>query len=259
MLFNSRKNTYVAGEGPIKYLDGSSLARPLDAPRQQMMIMGVFVVVAVIIGAVLLFNIIDAATNSAARAQAGVEENLSRPTSMESLPSLPSLIGLDGEGIKTAFANAGYTVVDQSVLTGNDDGTIQLIKLPADVSPEQAGAMYLKGVAKLSAADATLLLNGSWQFTAAPGDALDMRVKYADFSSGSVDAAVKTALVSEGLDTTALGQAGVDDLGNTFQSGTIEVQGTVYQWQVSALPLSSKYDISGLPETAAYVGIRLYQ
>lgn len=259
MLFNSRQNGYVVGKGPIKYLDGSSLSRPLEAPRQQMMIMGGFVVVAIIIGVVLLFNIINAATNSAAHSQASVEENLARPTSMESLPSLTSLIGLDADGIKTAFANAGYTVIDKSLLTGADDGSIQLIKLPTDVTAEQAGAMYLKGVSKLTASDATLLLNGSWQFTAAPGDAVDMRVKYADFSSGSVDAAVQNAMAAEGLDTTTLGQSGLDDSGNTFQAGTLNAQGAVYQWQVSAIPLSSKYDIAGLPENATYVGIHLYQ
>ena len=31
MFFNARKNGYDAGDGPVRYLDGSSLTRPLEA------------------------------------------------------------------------------------------------------------------------------------------------------------------------------------------------------------------------------------
>ena len=86
-----------------------------------------------------------------------------------------------------------------------------------------------------------------------------MRVGYADFTSGSLEAAIQSAIASEGFDpaTTPEGGAGVDEVGNTFQSGTIDVNGTVYTWKVSALPLSNMYDITGLPESAVYVGIRM--
>ena len=33
MFFNARKNGYDAGDGPVRYLDGSSLTRPLEAPK----------------------------------------------------------------------------------------------------------------------------------------------------------------------------------------------------------------------------------
>ncbi|MEG2533505.1 MAG: teichoic acid transporter [Gordonibacter sp.] len=260
MFFNSRRNVYDAGEGPVRHLDGSSLLRPIDPPKPQLIIMGAFVVAAIIIGGVLLFNVLDNVTHSAERAQQSVEQNLARPAAMESLPNLPSLIGLDNEGIKAAFAGAGYIIADKTAMSGGaDDGSLDLIKLPSDVSVEQAALMYAQGIPKLSAADATLLLNGSWQFTTTPGDYLNMSVKYADFSSGSVEAAVQTALVSEGLDATTLGEAGVDDSGNTFQTGTVDVGGTIYQWRISAIGLSSVYDVKGLPETAVYVGIRLFQ
>lgn len=48
-----------------------------------------------------------------------------------------------------------------------------------------------------------------------------------------------------------------DEVGNTFQTGTVDIDGDTYTWRVSAAPLSDKYDIKGLPGTAAYVGIRL--
>ena len=52
-------------------------------------------------------------------------------------------------------------------------------------------------------------------------------------------------------------ESGVDDAGNTFQTGTIDVDGTTYAWRVSAIALSSVYDITGLPDTAVYVGVRM--
>ena len=48
-----------------------------------------------------------------------------------------------------------------------------------------------------------------------------------------------------------------DEVGNTFQTGTVDIDDVTYTWRVSAAPLSDKYDIKGLPSTAAYVGIRL--
>ena len=102
MFFNARKNGYDAGDGPVRYLDGSSLTRPLEAPRPQMLAMAAFVLAAAVIGGVFLFNVIDNVTHSAERARATVEQNLARPASMASLPNLASLVGLNAEGVKAA-------------------------------------------------------------------------------------------------------------------------------------------------------------
>lgn len=256
MFFNARKNGYDAGDGPVRYLDGSSLTRPLEAPRPQMLAMAAFVLAAAVIGGVFLFNVIDNVTHSAERTRATVEQNLARPASMASLPNLASLVGLDAEGVKTAFAESGWSIADKGALSGDESGNLDLIKLPDDVSEAQALLMY-SNVSSLSAADATLLLNGSWQFTSEAGGSVNMRVKYADFSSGSVEAAIQAAMASEGLEGSTLGESGVDDAGNTFQTGTIDVDGTTYAWRVSAIALSSVYDITGLPDTAVYVGVRM--
>ena len=257
MFFNARKNGYDAGDGPIRYLDGSSLARPLEAPRPQMLAMAAFVLAAAVIGGVFLFNVIDNVTHSAERTRATVEQNLARPASMASLPNLASLVGLDAEGVKAAFAESGWSIADKGALSGDESGNLDLIKLPDDVSEAQALLMY-SNVSGLSAADATLLLNGSWQFTSEAGGSANMRVKYADFSSGSVEAAVQTAIASEGFDPATAGEMAVDESGNTFQEGPVAAGDGTYHWRVSAIKLSSVYDIKGLPDTAVYVGIRLY-
>ena len=228
MLFKSRRNEYADTDGPVRYLDDSGLRRPLDMPRPQIAIMFAFVLVAALIGGYLLFNVLDAVRGGTARAQASVEENLSREVSYD-LPALTSYITLNDDEIKQAVADAGLTVIDKGGMSDDPEAALELIKLPSDVSELDAGLMYNKGVSKLSASEAALLLNGSWTLDA---DRFD-----------------PATIAEDGM--------GVDEVGNTFKQGTVDVDGTAYTWKVSALPLSEMYDISGLPETAVYVGVRL--
>lgn len=109
MLFKSRRNEYADTDGPVRYLDDSGLRRPLDMPRPQIAIMFAFVLVAALIGGYLLFNVLDAVRGGTARAQASVEENLSREVSYD-LPALTSYITLNDDEIKQAVADAGLTV-----------------------------------------------------------------------------------------------------------------------------------------------------
>ena len=102
------------------------------------------------------------------------------------------------------------------------------------------------------------LLKGSWTFTVSRNDYVDMRREVRRLlvrqrGGGHSQA----AMASEGLEGSTLGESGVDDAGDTFQTGTIDVDGTTYAWRVSAIALSSVYDITGLPDTAVYVGVRM--
>ena len=254
MLFEPHRKEYVDTEGPVRYLDGSSLLRPLDMPRQQLALMAVFVAVAALIGGIMLFNILDSIQGNAARAQASVEENLAREVTYD-LPSLPSLIQLDDASIKQTFTDAGFTTYEPS--PSEDGSGFELVKLPSDVSLPEAGLLYQQGVANLDAADAARLLNGSWTFTIERENALNMRLRYTDFSSGGVEAAVEAAIASEGFDASTASEIAVDEAGNTYRSGSIDVNGTAYTWRVSAIALSEVYSISGLPESATYVGVRM--
>lgn len=261
MQFNffNKRNDYVESDGPVRYLDASGLQRPLDMPRSQLAIMGLFVTAAAVIGGFMLFNVLDEVQGKAARAQASVEQNLAREVTYD-LPVLPSVIqNGDNASIKQGFVDAGATIYDTTSEEEAAAGNMDIIKLPSDVSELDAGVLYSKGVANLSAAEAALLLNGSWTLEVDRSEGVSMRVTYADFTSGTVEAAVQAAIASEGFDpaTTPEGGAGVDEVGNTFQTGTVDVGGTVYTWKVSAIALSSVYDISGLPDTAVYVGVRL--
>lgn len=258
MFFEERrKEEYTQGTGPVRYLDGSSLGRPFDLPKQAKTALVAFMAVAAVIGCIFLYNFFDTVVNAEAHERENVEANLTRDVSYD-LPQLTALMALDNETIKQTFADAGHTIYDKTS-EDNADGGLDLVKLPSDVSEVEAGMLYAQGVSNLSASDAAKLLKGSWTLDVSRKDYTDMRVRYADFSSGSVEAAIQAAMASEGLDadTSTLGDSGTDDAGNTFQAGTIDVDGAVYSWRVSAIALSSVYDISGLPDTAVYVGIRM--
>ena len=83
MFFNERKKEYVSAGGPVRYLDGSSLARPFDLPKRALAVLCVFVLVAAVIGGVFLYNFLDTVLNASTREQASVEENLARDVSYD--------------------------------------------------------------------------------------------------------------------------------------------------------------------------------
>ncbi len=250
-----RKPDYVRQEGSVRYLDSLNLARPLSMPRAQQAIMAAFVVVGIIIGVSLYQGTVGAAQQTQQLSETSVEENLSRPVTYD-VPVLTGLAGLENQEILDAFTNAGYTIYNQ---TEEGSEGLNLIKLPSDVTLADAATMYAKGVASLSAADASRLLNGSWSFSLDRSSGESYSVKYADFSSSSIEAAIASAIATEGFDpaTTPEGGSGTDDVGNTYQTGTVDMGGTTYTWRVSATALSNKYSVSGLPDSAVYVGIRM--
>ena len=247
-----RHTDYSIEQGNVRYMDGSSLLRPVDMPRSQKIIMAAFVVIAVIIGFRLATGAITAVSDSNTQSKASVEENLARSVSYN-LPVLTQMAEMDDQTILDSLTAAGYTVYNQ---TAEGTAGLDLVKLPSDVTVADAAAMYAKGVGSLSASQAALLLNGSWTLTVDRADTLSMAVKYADFSSSTLEAAIQAAIAAEGFEASSASMD-TDEVGNTFQTGTVDIDGDTYTWRVSAAPLSDKYDIKGLPSTAAYVGIRL--
>ena len=69
--------------------------------------------------------------------------------------------------------------------------------------------------------------------------------------------AFRKALEAEGFDPESVAESGVDDSGNTYSMGTVDVDGVLCSWKISALKLDEIYSISSAPEEACYVGVRL--
>lgn len=246
----------AAHEGSVAYLDGSGLARPFDLPKSAYRFVAVLLVAAAVIGALMLSRYFDATVGAPARAQQQVQDNIARKVDYD-LPTLSALMASDDEAIKQSLSDAGFTLYETTKEGQYPDGGFDLVKLPADVSLAEAGVMYASGISSLSAVDASKLLKGSWTLSVNRTGTTDMRLRYADFASGSVDAAIKAAMQAEGLAEAKIAESGTDDAGNTYESGTVDANGATYSWRVSAISLSSAYKIDGLPDTAVYVGIRM--
>lgn len=248
---------YSDREGGVNYLSQKGLDKQLTMPRWQVWIMLAFAVVGIVIAAYLVSTLYGAFEGAAERAEAATTANLTRNVSYD-LPRLQDLVVYDDASMKQSFIDQGLTTY---LLSDEDDVTsFNLAKLPSDVSETEAAIMYTTGIAKLGASDAAKLLKGSWTLYVDHEGGTSYRLRYADFESGSAELAVDAAIAAEGFDVATVSDdnQGVDEAGNTFKAGTVQgADGNIYSWRVSAIKLSEIYNVSGLPESAMYVGIRL--
>lgn len=243
-------------EGPVSYLDGSSLSRPLTMPRTRAYLIAValFALLALAVGAWAATSGIDSVSHMRKAAAQDVSAELNRGVKLE-LPALSGYLGMDSETLGATLAEAGYTAIDMNAVGGSQTNAIDFVKLPSDVSVADATVMYAKGIASLSAPEAARLLSASWRITSEGPNVSDLHLKYADFSSKDIQAAIDNAIAAEGWQDSEMGDSGEDSVGNTFQSGTVAVDGQTIEWTVSACALSEVYANEGLPSNAVYVGI----
>lgn len=255
-LLHPQPVEYTRKDGNIMRLDDAGLKRPLGMTRQAKLIVAALVVAGIVIGAMILNNTVYETARQAKLAQASVETNIQREASADALPNLASYITMSDDEIKAAIEQQGFSIYDA---TSESDSGITIYKLPSDVSVVDAGLLYSRGISKLTASQATLLLNGSWQLGTNHDSGTTIVVRYADFKSTSAESAISLAMSKEGIETGSVSDSGTDDSGNTYRSGALEANGATYTWRVSAIDLSKIYDISGMPSPAYYVGIRLTQ
>ncbi len=255
ILHYTNRRTYSHQEGDIAYLDGAPLNRPLSLPAGQRVIVIVLVAIAALLGFLFVNNTVLAQLRESAAAEQAIEDNLARQASIETIPSMQKLITMNEAGIRETFEEEGYTLFDASASTDDDDDLV-LYKLPSDMTLEEASGMYARGINNLTAPQATKLLNGSWQFVDERSGITSMVTRYADFSTGDPLVAVQNAIQKTGFDPETITDSGKDDSGNTYSTGTFEIDDKTYVWKISALPLSDMYSINGMPEDACYVGVR---
>ena len=254
-IYYENRKDYTHVEGEVAYLDPATLRRPFEMPRYQRIIALVIVAVAVIIGFLFINNTILASIREAEQAKQAVADNMARQPSIETAPQMSQPIKLRDDEIRARFQETGFTVYDAS--DPEDPTNMVLYKLPSDVTLDDAAVMYMQGINSLTAPQASKLLVGSWYFNSDRSGSTSMVVRYADFSTADPQVAVQNALTKQGFNPESITESGVDDSGNTFSLGSIDVDGTMCTWKISALPLKDMYSISGLPEDACYVGVRV--
>ena len=254
-FFYTNRRSYSVEKGGIAYLDSTPLRRPFAMPLAQKIIMLVVVAVACGIGFMFINDTILDSIRQAEQTEQTIASNLKRQPSVETIPQMTQVVNLSDDEIRSMLADAGYGVYDASATS--EDGNMILYKLPSDVSVEEAGVLYAQGINALSPEQATKLLVGSWRFDSDRVNGTSMAVHYADFSTGDPQVAVRTALEAEGLDPNSVSESGVDDSGNTYSMGTVDVDGVMCSWKISAIKLDEIYSVSGVPTDACYVGVRI--
>lgn len=241
----------------VRYPDASSLDRPQIPTPSARVVIGVLTAIGIIIAIVFMVRFVDAVYFASARNEATVEENITREVPLD-IPNVASYMGYDDATLEQELKDAGYIIFEISSPANNPEDDLDLFKFPDDVSVEEGALMYARGVSNLTAVDASRILTGSWRFTVERGDTTSMRVRYVDFTSGNLDAALGAAVASQGFDPATATSSGTDSSGNLFQEGTVVLaDGRTASWRVAAIELEHVYDIEGLPDSAVYVGIRV--
>lgn len=259
---------YDEKRGEINYLSSKGIDRPESLPKQQLVVLGVIVLIAASVAMGVLYHYVSSYVSEAEATEEAINTNLSRDVSYD-IPVLTAIVELDNDGILQLFTAYGYNIYDESAdeestetstdeTTDDEEEDLELVKFASDLDLDEAVALYDEGIGNLDAVDASLLLTGMWTLEIDRSDGVNMVIHYVDFSSGDLEEAVQTALEIEGFDADTASEIDEDSSGNTYRYGTIEVNGSSYTWRISVIELSEVYDISGLPDDAIYVGIRIY-
>ena len=248
-------NSDRAVAGSVAYLDGSVLKRPLTLPKKFWPILAAIMAVAIAFGYSWAHRFDHNVVHHFDRVQENVIEQINRGVTQD-VPMLSDYVYYEDDEILQSFIDAGYTYVDMNEINGIGEASIDIIKLPSDMTVDDAAIAYTEGVSKLDSITAARFLSGSWRFMVVRDGGFSYSVKYADFDSVDSAAAVQAAVEMQGFGESEMGASGVDDSGNTFQEGTIYIDDTAYYWTISACNLSDVYSINSLPENAQYVGVR---
>ena len=253
-----RRNVFK--ENPnVYYLNGESLSRPLAIPPDIKKKRWIFVGIAVIIACLMLFFYFDQIVSAPARTEAEMHEMLSRDVATNP-PDLLKMLSMTDKKIKSSLSKTA-TKNDYAILDLSSDKTpteMNLVKIPSDVTEEEGSELYSQGLNNLNALQLVSLLNGGWDLNVDRTSGLNISLHYADFKSNSPSSAIAQAIAAEGLSRGTTSETGDDDgFGNYFSTGSIMINNIDYAWTVSSTYLSEVYPVSGIPDTATYVGVRI--
>ena len=237
---NTSQHVKAEEDQPIRYLDPGSLAKPIDMPRNQRMLVLVFVAIAALIGGLIINSVLGTTHSSSNDTSQEVEQIISETRDLN-LPKLADYTINDADGIKTRLDNANIDFYDNSK---NSDDELELVSIP-------------DGINSADATTAARYICGSWRLTGNFDNGVDLRVRYCDMSATTATAALKDAANSQGYTIKKNAKQTTDSAGNTSVSGTTTYQGTTYKWTISACDISNVYNVSGIPGSAQYVGIHL--
>ena len=244
-------------QGNIAYPNAKKLLRPQSLKGPSLILAGVVIILAACVAWNFLSTASDGIYFSQVRMKTQVEQNIARDISYDFI-SLKSYITYSNAQDVYDEVSSEYTLVQLGVDEVTEEG-FDAFKLPSDVSSEEGAAALKNGIGSMNNVQASKVLKGGWRLTMDVSNYQDLRVRYTDFSSATLEDAILSAIYSQGFDgdDCEVTAEGVDESGNTYKSGTCDINDETYFWRVSAVQFNDAYSIDGIPDTAIYVGVRM--
>lgn len=242
----------------VRYMQAPAFFGSPDIPHRDWAKVLGFVVVASLIGIFIGMHLIDNYVYADRKHAAAVEEMLAS-VERQPIPVLSDHRGQNSTDLRASLEQAGLMLVDNPIDQSEDSGAdaLDVDKMPASVDPVDINAAQQNGVMSLPAEKAAAFLSDYWNLTLYRSDATDLKVKYCLFGPTTAEQAIVQAVETQGWQSSSLGETGIDQVGNTYQHGTIDLDGHQYRWSVYACPLSEVYAVTGLPDSAWYISSRL--
>jgi hypothetical protein len=243
----------------VIYPEISRLKRKQSVHGKTVFVIIIAVIIALIAGGILIYKAADALYFSVEKGEQQTQANLNRSIDY----GFPTLVDVynysDTDLLSYLQDTCGYSLYFYSSEGDYPDGGFDVLKIPSDVTADEANELLYNGISKLDKVEASKILNGSYRFTVDFSSYTDMRIRYADFASSSITDAIDKAQASQKLndENSTVSEDGVDTYGNTYRTGSYTKESTNIEWRISAISLSDIYDISGLPEDAIYVSVRI--
>lgn len=252
-----------AHPGSVHYMKAPALRRGMKIPGNIKGLIAAFGLVALALAAFFGFRINDNVVNAQSLFEESIAAAINSGPGLE-LPVLNNYVGVTNEEIRQAISGMGWQTIDVDALYASpneevDANSLDLVKIPSDMEYSQAESLFTGNLRRVDTAEALHYLASSWRFTSYATEGIDLKVKYADFHSESIEQAIANAISAQGWTDSTFGESGVDQSGNTYQNGTIQVNEINMHWSISVCPLDEVYNVSGLPENSYYVGARLVQ
>lgn len=172
---NTSQYANAEEDQPIRYLDPGSLARPIDMPRNQRMLVLVFVAIAALIGALIVNSVLGSANSSSDDTAQEMQQIISETKDLN-LPVLADYTINDADGIKTRLDSANVDVYDNSK---NSDDDLELVSVPDGMKSSDVKGILSDGINSVDTTTAARYICGSWKLTGNFDSGTDLRVVFA--------------------------------------------------------------------------------
>lgn len=251
-----RSQSQLPGSPDVRYMHAPALFSDGKFPTKHIPLLLGLLLVALLIGGMLAFRVIDEVVYADQKNAERVQEAISA-VQPQPIPLLADHRNQGSEELRAVLQGAGLTLKENPITPEEGVDQLDVDKLPANTDQSIIDAANQHGIDKLPPPQAASYLMDYWNLTLSRTEAIDLRIRFQLFGPATVEQAIVKAVEAQGWQGSSIGESGTDQMGNTYQHGTIDYDGKQYRWSVYACPLKDVYPVSGLPESSWYLSARL--